>query len=82
MSGLSSRPLRPLARTVSADRVLNADLGLKPCALSWFFRSRLSYSCPGAVLRSRRTVQVPPDHAPEGAAADQFNAPLGLLFGT
>ncbi len=46
-----------------------AFAGSKPCGCSWFFRPRLSDSCPCAVLRSRRTVRGPPDHAPEGAAA-------------
>ncbi len=63
------RRCRPRARMVFADRIQIAFAGSKPCGCSWFFRPRLSDSCPCAVLRSRRTVRGPPDHAPEGAAA-------------
>ena len=63
------RRCRPRARMVFADRIQIAYPGSKPCGYAWFFRPRLSDSCPCAVLRSRRTVRGPPDHAPEGAAA-------------
>ncbi len=52
------RRCRPRARMVFADRIQIAFAGSKPCGYSWFFRPRLSDSCPCAVLRSRRTVRA------------------------
>ena len=80
MSGLIMRLLRPRARMVFADRIQIALAGSKPCVRAWFFRPRLSDSCPCAVLRSRRAVRGAPPVTPRGARAAAPNSPSSPLL--